>query len=656
MNAVRKYLPVLALLALTTAIYWPALRGEFVWDDLLLVKKNPLVTGEFTVWSLWFRTDFPLSILSFWLQSRLWGDHAAGFHAVNLALHLANTFLLWRVLSRAKIPGAGFAAALFAAHPLCVASVAWVSELKNVLSLTFLLLSASWYLRNEVRSPAFRRSGDDPPAAPPEGGTPNECPRRMWYWLALVAFALALLAKTSAVALPVFLLALAWWQNGKISPRDVLRTAPFFALAIGFGLMTVWFQQHQLRLTENLEPQNFASRIAIAGMALWFYLGKILAPLNLCAIYPRWQPDAAALVSFLPAVAWCAALAASWWFRKRCGIALLIALGCFTAALFPVLGFFNFYFSALSRVSDHFAYLPLVCIVVLAAATLKRFLPGIAFRAVATAIVLALALLASQRARVYATDEALWRDTLAKNSAAWTAHNNLGCIRAEQHRNDEAITLFEDSLKLNPRNASAHLNLARLLAMRRAFAPAETHFLAAIELKPDDPEARNAFAAALADAGRIEAAIAQLELSLRAKLTLEAHMQLAGLYRAAGKIREAIAQSRAALKLQPDQPEVLSNLAWLLATSADDSLRNGKDAVRFAERACQLTKFAQAPMVGTLAAAYAEAGHFDAAASTAQKAIALATEAGDLQFANVNRQLLQLYQSRQPFHETPPKR
>jgi hypothetical protein len=76
-----------------------------------------------------------------------------------------------------------------------------------------------------------------------------------------------------------------------------LRVAPFFALALGFAAMTVWFQQHQLRLAENLEPQSFGSRISIAGMALWFYLGKILAPLSLCAIYPRWQPDAAALIS-----------------------------------------------------------------------------------------------------------------------------------------------------------------------------------------------------------------------------------------------------------------------------------------------------------------------------------------------------------------------
>jgi Flp pilus assembly protein TadD len=344
-----------------------------------------------------------------------------------------------------------------------------------------------------------------------------------------------------------------------------------------------------------------------------------------------------------------------WGFRERWGKTPLITFGCFTAALFPVLGFFNFYFSALSRVSDHFAYLSMIAVVTFVAAALKKFLPRYAFWFVGAAIVLTLAALANQRARIYAHDEALWRDTLAKNPAAWTAHNNLACILAERNRLDEATRHFEESLKLNPRNASAHVNLGRLLAMRRQFAQAEPHFRAAIELKPDDPEARNAYADALASAGQTEAAIAQLETSLRAKPTLDARLRLADLLRASGRTREAIAQSREALKFSPDQPEVLSNLAWLLATSADDSLRNGKEAVQFAERACQLTKFGQAPAVGTLAAAYAEAGRFEEAVNAGRKAIDLANETGDLAFANLNRQLLQLYQNRRPYHE-PAKR
>jgi len=623
-------LAVATIVLLTFAIYWPAFRGEFVWDDLLLVKKNPIVTGEFTPASVWFRTDFPLSVFGFWLQWRIWGEHAAGFHAVNLALHLVNSFLLWRVLTRLKILGCAFAAALFAVHPLCVASVAWISEFKNVLSLAFVLASVWCWLR-------FNESEASPP--------------RRWYWLALIAFALALLAKTSAVALPVFLLALEWWRNAQLTKRDVLRVTPFFTLALGFGAMTIWFQQHQLRLTENLEPQGFGSRMAIAGMALWFYLGKILAPLNLCAIYPRWQPDTASFVSYLPGALWCAVLALSWGFRRRWSRSAFVAFLCFTAALFPVLGFFNFYFSALSRVSDHFVYLPLIAIVTFFAAILKRFLPRYVFSSVAVAMILTLAVLANQRVHIYARDDNLWSDTLAKNPAAWTAHNNLACILAEQNQLDDAMNHFEESLKLNPRNASAHLNLGRLLATRRQFAQAEPHFREAIELKPQDVETRVAYASALTEAGETERAIALLEASLLAKPTFDAQMQLAALYRAAGKTREAIAQSREALKLKPDQPEALNNLAWLLATSGDDSLRNGKEAVQFAERACQITKFERAQMVGTLAAAYAEASRFDDAINTARKAIDLANDAGDLQFANANRQLLQLYQSHRAHHE-----
>ena len=599
MTAARKTALALTLLIVTVAIYWPALRGEFIWDDLLIVKKNPIVTGELTAASIWFRTDFPLSILGFWLQWLAWGGHPSGFHAVNLALHLANTVLLWRVLTRLNVPGCGLAAALFAVHPLCVASVAWISEFKNTLSLLFFLLSLWCWLRF-TESPQTKAQSI------------------RWYALTLIAFVLALLAKTSTVVLPVVLLALAWWQSGKITRRDILHVLPCFVLGLAFGIMTIWFQQHQLRLTENLEPQSFGSRIAIAGMALWFYLGKILFPLNLAAIYPRWQPDASSLVSYLPAVIWCAVVAICLATRKRWGLVPVLAAVCFTAALFPVLGFFNFYFSAISRVSDHFTYLPLIVVVTFLSAGLKRFLPQTAFPAVAVVIVVAFAALASQRARVYATDEALWRDTLAKNQAAWTAHNNLACILAEQNHMDDAMAHFKASLKLNPRNASAHLNLGRLLLMRRQFSAAELHLRSAVELKPADVDSRIAYAELLF---------------------------------AARKTGEAVAQSREALKLKPDQPDLLSNLAWVLATAADASLRDGPEAVRFAERACQLTRFEQAQMVGTLAAAYAEAGRFEEAVTTARKAIELANASGDRGFAAINQKLLQLYQSKRAYHE-----
>jgi Flp pilus assembly protein TadD len=619
------------------AVYWRALRGEFLWDDLLVVHRNPLVTGELGLGSIWFRTDFPLTNVAFWLEWLAWGKHPAGYHVVNVLLHAAGAVLLWRVLARLKIPGGWLAALIFTVHPLCVASVAWIAELKNTLSLPFYLLSILWYLRfdSDVRPSDFG----------------FRIPK--WYWLSLAAFVLALLSKTSTVMLPLVLLGCAWWRRGRIGARDWLLASPFLVLALNFGLMSVGFQVHGAMAGVAVQNGNFGGRLAGAGTALWFYLGKALLPLHLSMIYPQWKIEAGSAMSYVPLLLWCGVLAACWAGRRTWARHVLFALGCYTVTLFPVLGFFDMYFLALSRVSDHFAYLPLTALVALAAAGLDWALRGRVLALVGGVLVVGLAVLAGLRAGVFMSEEALWRDTLARNPAAWSAHANLGWILASQQKYDEAREHLETSLKLKPDNAQAHSNLGRVLAIQGQFAAAESEFQAAVSIKPKDAEIRRAYAAALADQGRKDEAMTQLRDLLRLKPDTEARSQLATLLLQAGKLGEAVAEYRQVVSAKPDQPETLSNLAWLLATSPDNTVRNGTDAVRFAEQACRLTGYQRAQMVGALAAAYAEAGRFTDAIAAAQKAVGLARAGGDAQFAAVNEQLLKLYSDGKPYHMPP---
>src|ERR1051325_4679251 len=183
------FAPFLLLVVFVFIAYWPVLFGPFIWDDRLLIENNPLVKGKHSIFSIWFRDDFPLSIVTFWLQWRLWGTHAMGYHIVNVLLHALNCVLVWRVLRCLEIPGAWLGAAIFAVHPVCVASVAWISELKNTLSLFWFLLSVLCFLRFDHGTPEAESSN---------GKTPI-------YWLALIAFMLSLLSKTSTVMLPVIL-------------------------------------------------------------------------------------------------------------------------------------------------------------------------------------------------------------------------------------------------------------------------------------------------------------------------------------------------------------------------------------------------------------------------------------------------------------------
>jgi len=129
------------------------------------------------------------------------------------------------------------------------------------------------------------------------------------------------------------------------------------------------------------------------------------------------------------------------------------------------------------------------------------------------------------------------------------------------------------------------------------------------------------------------------------------HLQLAGLYRATRQPGAAIEQTRAALQASPDSLEALGNLAWLLATTPEEKLRNGTEAIRLASRACELTQFKDARLLGSLAAAYAECGDFTNAVRRAEETVTLARAAGNSQFAAMNLQLIQLYRASRPFRE-----
>jgi len=267
------------------------------------------------------------------------------------------------------------------------------------------------------------------------------------------------------------------------------------------------------------------------------------------------------------------------------------------------------------------------------------------------ALVLALALLSMLRAQVFESEEALWRDTLARNPAAWLAHANLGWILASQQNYDEAKAHLMASLELNPTNAQAHSNLGRLLSLQGKPAEAEEQFQAALKIKPKDADIRRSYATALAEQGRQEDAVIQFREALRLRPDPQTRLQLATLFVQSGKPREAVTEYCEVLASRPNQPEALNNVAWLLATCADTTVRNGAEAVRLAEHACRLSGNAQPRELGTLAASYAEAGRFPEAVETAQKAADAARASGNDQLAAMSEQLLNLFRSGKPYHE-----
>jgi hypothetical protein len=290
---------------------------------------------------------------SFWIEKHLWSLHPFGYHLVNVLLHAGSALLLWWLLVRLSLPGAWLAAAVFALHPVCAESVAWVTERKNTLSLFLSLLAVhAWYAfleaRAKAREPRKKRKA--------RTATPWTLRPAPLYVLALSSLALALFSKTTACAVPAVLLVLAWWQKGRIEAADVRPLVPFFALGAGLALHTAWLERTMVQAAGQEWNLSLFGRIVLAGQTAAFYAAKLVVPTKLAFIYERWHVDPRVLSQWLPAASALAATAAAWLLRRRLGRGPLAGLLLFFGVLFPAMGFFNVYAMRYSWVADHFAY------------------------------------------------------------------------------------------------------------------------------------------------------------------------------------------------------------------------------------------------------------------------------------------------------------
>ncbi|MGO9246740.1 MAG: tetratricopeptide repeat protein [Verrucomicrobiia bacterium] len=548
----RPWLLALVLAVVTLAAYQPTWHAGFIWDDDGLITGNRMIKDGDGLRKLWFSTEprdyYPMTGSLCWLEWRAWGNNATGYHVLNVLLHAVNAMLVWMILRRLNIPGAWLAALVFAVHPINVATVAWISEQKNTLSMLFAAVAVLLWLR-------FCDEG-----------------RWRWYGFSLAAFLLALLSKSAVVMLPVVLLGCVWWTRGRVRWKDVWCGLPFFVTSLVLGLITVWFQYHRAMLENPVRSDSFLARLAIAGWVPWFYLYKALLPLNLTVIYAKWQIDAGHWVSYLPGALLVVCFLVFWWKRRTWGRPLLFGLGYFVVTLFPVLGFLDQGFYRYSLVADHWLYYSIVGVIALAVAAGVELCHRLGQRARSVGVVAGVGVLTVLgaatwgRACVYAGEETLWRDTLKKNPRAWMAHNNLGNVLLREGKTSDAIGHYEQTLRLNPDFAEAHYNLGIALAQTGKIEEAIAHYEQALRIKPDYAAAHINLGVILRNQGKVPEAIAHYEQALRIKPDdSEAHNDLGVALAQTGKFEEAITHYEQASRIKPDDAEGHYNLGLAFA-------------------------------------------------------------------------------------------
>jgi tetratricopeptide (TPR) repeat protein len=199
-------------------------------------------------------------------------------------------------------------------------------------------------------------------------------------------------------------------------------------------------------------------------------------------------------------------------------------------------------------------------------------------------------------------------------------------------------------LKANPNDPMHHDTVGILyLDSGRAVEAAE-HFRESLRRRPDFAPTRYNLGLALITQRRYDAAIVELELAVSTDPShADAHNTLGAMYHTRGRIREAAEQYRLAVTLRPDNIGARTNLTWILAASADDTLRNPQEAIRVAETTVELTQNAEPTALDTLAAAWAAAGDFDKAQALARAALTLARNAGNTAIASQIEQRLLMY-------------
>jgi tetratricopeptide (TPR) repeat protein len=602
---------MLCILLVTLLAYSSVFSAGFIWDDddhVLRIEEFGTLAGLARIWFDPGATIqyYPLVFTLFWLQIKLWGLAPLGFHLVNIVIHAANAMLVRLCLTRLAIPGAFWVACIFALHPLQVESVAWITELKNILSAFFYLLAFLSYWR----------------FACPEDDTAASADRNRGYYVAAVIFFIcALLCKTVTCSLPAVILLLFWWKRGRLGLAEIVPLLPFFVVAGFLGVITLGVERNSVLAKGPEWDFTIVERLLIAGRATWFHFSKMLWPHPLIFNYPRWQLDASVWWQYLYPVSVCVTIFLLWRYREKTGRAPLAACLFILGTNFPVLGFLNVYSMRFSFVADHYYYIANIGVIVLVVSALdysgKRLSPR--FRPAVTVLIVsatvACAVMTWQYGKVFHDDLTLFNDILAKHPGSWFAYTNRAANYMARGRDDLAIADLDRSLQLRPDDADA-LHMQGLLFMKQKdFTRAFANFDRSISLRPWRDDYFKSRGKANILRGRLSEALSDINMVLLAASHDQDNFLLrASIYLALDNLPAALADLNRAISIDAGNADAWANRGLIL-------YRQGllPEAITDFDRALQLDS-ATAPTYFNRGLARAATGDGNGARSDLEKA------------------------------------
>jgi len=613
----RRLLICLALVIVTTAVYWQVKDHQFInYDDNMYVTENPQVQAGLTVKGLkWaFTTSHagychPLTWFSHMLDVQLFGMRPGWHHLMNLVLHVANTLLLFLIFHRMTkaLRQSAFVAALFALHPLHVESVAWVAERKDVLSTFFWMLTMGAYAFY-VERPRFQR-----------------------YLPVFLLFALGLMAKPMLVTLPFVLLLMDYWPLERYYPEKqrevggvvtsppenrkrkkkkmkeaqrkviagaekpergeirwavlrplIVEKIPLFGLSAVSSVITFINQQTEGAML-SLQKLPLDARIANSLIAYVSYLGKIVWPENLAVFYPHpgmvppWQVlgAGAILATITLAVIW----------KTKRFPYLTVGWLWYLGMLVPVIGLVQVGSQA---IADRYTYLPYVGIFLMTAWTVPDVIKKWRYRPTILAIlafitVSIFSFITWTQLSHWQNNSTLFNHALEVTKDNHIAYYNLGTSLQDEGRLEDAILHYKEALRIMPDHAGAHNNLGVVMRKQGRIKEAIEHYSMALKNDPNNAEAHHNMGNALLIKGKTEQAIQHYTEAIRIKPDyVRPYVALGNVLASQGKYNDAMDYYQKALQINSETEEAHFHLGTLLLSQAkiEEALSHLQAALR----------------------------------------------------------------------------
>ncbi len=520
----RVFIALGVIILISIIVYLPIFPNAFLqWDDSSYIENNPLV-HSFNLGEIFSQNVMgnyhPFTILILAVEYHLFGLNPAGYHAINLILHLLNTLLVFYavyLLSDKALVGL-VASLLFGIHPLHVESVAWISELKDLLYTLFFLASYVYYLkyikeqkraagagavastneRTRITDPRQRGQKRVAAAGAAAGAGARSAAltatatatATKFYYLALALFAFSLLSKAMAVSLPLVLILTDYFKGRKIDKKTLIEKVPFFVLALIFGLLAIHAQK-SFDYIQNTTFTTFPQRAVFASYGFITYLIKMLFPLNLSAFYP-YPVNINGI--FIPSryhlyfIAFLALAIYLFFYGQRLPKKVIFGLGFFTITILLVLQLLPV---GKAIMADRYSYIPSIGIFYLAGEGFMYLLnkkikwPAVALLSLAGVL---FSVKTYARCGIWKDDMTLWNDIISQNKEVEEAYYK-GYFFDKRGNTEGVKTANSDKMK--PGSAEDHFKKGTKYANLFQYKDAIKEFTSAVELKPDYLEAYN---------------------------------------------------------------------------------------------------------------------------------------------------------------------